>query len=154
MKVYILAVGEQKSGPEQTLTDDYCKRFERSARSLGFTGINQIIVKSGGGIAKEGERLVSRLPNKAHTIRLDEHGKSISSKALADRLSHLRDDGVRELVFLIGGAEGYSEDVKAACPETMALGPQTWPHLLVRAMISEQLYRAATIIAGNPYHKA
>ena len=154
MNLTILAVGEHKSSPEQALVNDYCKRFVRLARPLGLSGIDQIIVKSGSGLDREGERLLAKIPSGARTIRLDEHGTPASSTALADRLAKWRDTGTRSTVFLIGGAEGYSQPVRQAVPEAMAFGLQTWPHLLVRVMLAEQLYRAANILAGTPYHKA
>ncbi|MEM8634010.1 MAG: 23S rRNA (pseudouridine(1915)-N(3))-methyltransferase RlmH [Pseudomonadota bacterium] len=149
-----MAVGEQKSGPEKALTEDYSQRFGKTARNLGMTGINLVTVKSGGGASREADRLLSKIPANAAIMRLDEHGKSLSSMKLAEHISRLRDQGTREIVFLIGGAEGFSEEISSTYPQTLALGPQTWPHLLVRAMLAEQLYRAATILAGSPYHKA
>ena len=154
MKLSILAVGPLKSGPEHELVSDYAKRFSGMAGALGLSGLDLVTVKSGGGLTREGERLLAKLPEKARIIRLDEHGPAWASVKLSQKIAHWRDDGERALVFLIGGAEGYSEAVKAAAPQTLALGPQTWPHMLVRVMIAEQLYRAASILAGTPYHKA
>jgi len=154
VNVSILAVGQQKSGPEQALCDDYCTRFRKISRPLGITGVDQTIVKSGGGLSREGDRLLEKLPGNARLIRLDEHGDLFTSTSLAQRLAKWRDDGEPQTIFVIGGAEGYSDAVIKKCPVTYALGPQTWPHMLVRVMIAEQLYRAATILAGTPYHKA
>lgn len=154
MKLSILAVGPTKSGPEHDLTSDYCKRFAPVGRSLGLTGIDLMTAKSGGGLAREGERLLEKIPNGARVIRLDEHGPSWPSVQLSKKISGWRDQGDRALVFLIGGAEGYSDRVREQAQQTLALGPQTWPHLLARAMLAEQLYRAASILAKTPYHKA
>jgi 23S rRNA (pseudouridine1915-N3)-methyltransferase len=154
MKLSIVAVGPLKSGPEHALITDYAKRFSGMAGALGLSGLEIIAVKSGGGLAREGERLLAKCPDKARIIRLDEHGPAWGSVKLSQKIAHWRDDGERALVFLIGGAEGYSDAVKAATSQTLALGPQTWPHLLVRVMIAEQIYRAASILAGSPYHKA
>jgi len=101
-----------------------------------------------------GERILSKIPENSRILRLDEHGPAWSSIKLSQNIARWRDDGERALVFLIGGAEGYSDAVKQTCPHTLALGPQTWPHMLVRVMIAEQIYRAASILAGSPYHKA
>jgi len=87
-------------------------------------------------------------------LRLDEAGENITSTELARRFAAWRDEGQRDLVFLIGGAEGFSADVRRAAPKSLAFGAQTWPHRLVRAMLAEQVYRAFTILAGTPYHKA
>jgi len=154
MKLQILAIGPLKSGPEHDIITDYAKRFSGMAGALGLSGLDIVAVKSGGGLVREGERILAKLPEKARILRLDEHGPAWSSVKLSQKIAHWRDDGERALVFLIGGAEGYSDAVKAAAPHTLALGPQTWPHMLVRVMITEQIYRAASILAGSPYHKA
>lgn len=154
MKLTILAVGPTKSGPEHDLTQDYCKRFGPIGSPLGLNGLELITVKSGGGLEKEGARLLEKAPKGARILRLDEHGPNWTSVKLAKKLAFWRDEGDRTLVFMIGGAEGYSVAVREAYPATLALGPQTWPHLLVRAMLAEQLYRAASVLARTPYHKA
>ena len=86
--------------------------------------------------------------------RLDEFGEAHTSVKFANKIARLRDTGTGDLCFLIGGAEGYGEAVRSAYPDRLALGPQTWPHRLVKAMITEQLYRAVSLLAGLPYHKA
>ena len=154
MRLTILSVGRLKSGAERDLFDEYVKRALPVARSLGFRGIDAIEVASGGGLDAEAERILAKIPTGASVIRLDEFGRNAPSAAFADRLARLRDQGVPDLVFLIGGAEGYGEAVRQAAPDTMAFGAQTWPHRLVRAMLAEQVYRAVTILAGMPYHKA
>ncbi len=154
MKVSVLAVGHLKAGPEAELFADYAKRFGGLGRPLGLTGIDDLSVKAGGGMEREGERLIQRCPPDASVIRLDERGPNLGSADFAVRLSAWRDAGRRETVFLVGGAEGYGDAARLKYPETLAFGPQTWPHLLVRVMLAEQLYRAASILAGTPYHKA
>jgi 23S rRNA (pseudouridine1915-N3)-methyltransferase len=154
MRLQILAVGRLKDGPERDLTDDYLRRAGTMARGLGFKGPDEAEVVSGGGMEAEGARLLAKLPEGARIVRLDEGGENLTSDAFASRLSRWRDDGLRDACFLIGGAEGYSPEVRAAAPMTLAFGVQTWPHRLVRAMLAEQLYRAMTILAGTPYHKA
>ncbi len=154
MKLTLLAVGRMKACPERELVEDYLERLKASARALGFRDVAEIEVASGGGLDAEGARLLAKCPQGARLIRLDEHGRAFTSKALARDLADWRDRGVAETVFLIGGAEGYSDAVKEAVPEALALGPQTWPHRLARVMIAEQLYRAVSILAGTPYHKA
>jgi len=138
VKLQILAVGPSKAGPEHDLVADYAKRFSAMSGPLGLSGLDIIAVKSGGGLVREGERILAKLPEKTRILRLDEHGPAWSSVKLSQKIAHWRDDGERGLVFLIGGAEGYSPAVKQACPQTLALGPQTWPHMLVRAMIAER----------------
>jgi len=154
MRLQIVGVGRLKDGPERSLTDDYLARALPLARQLGFRGPDEHEVASGGGQGAEGARLIARLPDGARCLRLDEAGENLTSTELARRLAAWRDEGLRETVFLIGGAEGFSPDVRRLVPRTLAFGAQTWPHRLVRAMLAEQVYRALTILAGTPYHKA
>jgi len=154
MHITILAVGRMKSGPERDMVDDYLSRAGKGARGLGFRSVTEIEVEGGGGLAREGERLLAKIPAGAAVLRLDEHGASLKSVKFANKLAELRDQGRADVCFLIGGAEGYSDAVKAAAPRTLAYGDQTWPHRLVRVMVAEQVYRAVSILAGSPYHKA
>lgn len=154
MRLLILGVGRLKDGPERDLTDDYIGRAGGMARMLGFKGPDEADVASGGGLEAEGARILARLPAGGRIIRLDEGGENLTSEDLAQRLARWRDEGERETCFLIGGAEGYSVGMREAAPQALAFGVQTWPHRLVRAMLAEQLYRAMTILAGTPYHKA
>jgi 23S rRNA (pseudouridine1915-N3)-methyltransferase len=94
------------------------------------------------------------LPASARLIACDERGRAWPSQDFAAKLGRLRDGGERRLVFTIGGADGLSSPVREAASELLAFGPQTWPHALVRVLLAEQLYRAAAILAGTPYHRA
>ena len=154
MRLTFLVVGRMKSGPERDLVDDYLKRAVPLARQLGFRAVKEIEVNGGDGLDAEATRLLAKIPAGAKCIRLDEFGSAQTSMAFSDKLATWRDQGVSDLVFLIGGAEGYGEAVRKAVPETMAFGPQTWPHRMVRVMLCEQVYRALSILAGTPYHKA
>lgn len=154
MRLTYLVVGKMKSGPERELVDEYVKRAAPVARSLGFRGIEEVEVASGGGLDAEAARILEKIPSGARVLRLDEFGPSMGSAEFAGKLAQWRDQGTPDLVFLIGGAEGYGEAVRRAAPETLAFGPQTWPHRFVRAMLAEQVYRAVSILAGTPYHKA
>jgi 23S rRNA (pseudouridine1915-N3)-methyltransferase len=89
----------------------------------------------------------------AYVICCDEHGTALTSRALAAKVGKLRDDGVRKLVVVIGGADGLDRSLLAEARETLAFGVQTWPHALVRVMLAEQVYRAVSILAGSPYHR-
>lgn len=154
MHITLISVGKLKKGPEKEMVDDYVGRFQKAGRQLGFRSFACVDVDSGGGLDAEGERILAKLPKSAKVLRLDEFGKTFTSKAFAKDLSKWRDQGTANLVFLIGGAEGYSDAVREAAPDTIALGPQTWPHRLVKVMLTEQIYRAASLLAGSPYHKA
>lgn len=100
----------------------------------------------------DSEALLGRMDD-AYLIACDERGEAIASRDLADIVVRLRDDGVRRLVFAVGGADGLDQAVRSRADRLMAFGPQTWPHALARAMLAEQVYRAATLIAGTPYHR-
>jgi 23S rRNA (pseudouridine1915-N3)-methyltransferase len=106
-----------------------------------------------GRIRDEGERLVNRIPEQSHIVCLDAKGKGMTSEAFAEMLGAMRDAGARDLSFLIGGPDGLNLGSKVKPGRSLAFGPQTWPHLLVRAMLAEQIYRAMTILAGHPYHR-
>ncbi|MEM1364059.1 MAG: 23S rRNA (pseudouridine(1915)-N(3))-methyltransferase RlmH [Pseudomonadota bacterium] len=154
MHITLISVGKLKSGPEYDLIEDYVSRFNKSGPSIGLRSLKRIDLASGGGLDAEGERILAALPKGAPIIRLDEHGPQLTSVKFAKRIETLRDAGTSELCILIGGAEGYSRAVRQACPDTIALGAQTWPHRLVKVMITEQLYRAVSLLSGSPYHKA
>ena len=102
---------------------------------------------------REGELLLGALPARTPLVALDERGSAWSSRALADRIAAWRDRGVPELAFAIGGAEGLDAAVLGRAEAVLSLGSMTWPHLLVRGMLLEQLYRAQQILAGHPYHR-
>ena len=104
------------------------------------------------GKAAEAEAILARSQD-ATLIACDERGRAMGSRAFAARIAALRDDGVRHLAFAIGGADGLDPDLVAASSQALSFGPQTWPHALARAMLAEQVYRAATILAGTPYHR-
>jgi len=154
MRLTFLVVGKMKSAPERELVDEYIKRARPVARGLGFRGIEEIEVAGGGGLDAEAERILEKIPAGGRMLRLDEFGPSMGSANFAQKLASWRDQGTPDIVFLIGGAEGYGDAVRKAAPETLAFGPQTWPHRFVRVMLAEQVYRAMSILAGTPYHKA
>jgi 23S rRNA (pseudouridine1915-N3)-methyltransferase len=132
---------------------DYAERATASGRSLGLGPVDIIELESRKpGKAAEGELLLQHLDG-AYVIACDEHGKAHPSRAFAARIARLRDDGARKLVIVIGGADGHSPELLARADETLAFGPQTWPHALARVMLAEQVYRAVTILAGGPYHR-
>jgi 23S rRNA (pseudouridine1915-N3)-methyltransferase len=103
--------------------------------------------------AREAALILAALPSHARLVALDEHGALWSSRDLADQLAAWRDQGLAELAFAIGGADGLGVAVLDRAGATLSLGRMTWPHLLVRGMLLEQLYRAQQILAGHPYHR-
>jgi 23S rRNA (pseudouridine1915-N3)-methyltransferase len=105
-------------------------------------------------MADEAQRLAHRVPDGAHIILLDARGKGMTSEDFAELLGAMRDAGTKDLAFVIGGPDGLAPLPGKKSSRSLAFGPQTWPHLMVRAMLSEQIYRALTILAGHPYHRA
>jgi 23S rRNA (pseudouridine1915-N3)-methyltransferase len=155
MRVIIAAVGRLRDGPEAAMTADYVARANAAARALGFKSFELIEVegKPAGDQRAEAAALFKATPDTSRKILLDERGAEWASRQMAEKLARWRDDGVPALTFWIGGADGASQSLKDQADEKLAFGRQTWPHRLVRVMISEQIYRAVTILSGNPYHR-
>lgn len=153
MKITILAVNRLPRGPEADLVKLYADRATAAGRALALGPVEVVEVEARKpGKAAEAEVLRPHLAD-AHVIACDEHGKARSSRAFAAEMARLRDDGVRRLAFVIGGADGLDATILAEADGKLAFGPQTWPHALARAMLAEQIYRATAILAGSPYHR-
>ncbi|MFN7174933.1 MAG: 23S rRNA (pseudouridine(1915)-N(3))-methyltransferase RlmH [Thermaurantiacus tibetensis] len=135
MRITILAGGRGAGHEEQAIAERYLGRLPVAARLVEF-----------------GARGMPALAADV-TVALDETGTSLPSPGLAARIAAWRDAGARHLLFLIGGAEGLPPAARDQADLVLAFGPATWPHLLVRAMLAEQLYRAFTILSGHPYHR-
>lgn len=131
----------------------YLDRATLAGRALGLGPVEVIEVESRKpGKAAEAEVLRTHISD-SYLIACDEHGTARPSRAFAAEIGRLRDDGVRRLVFMIGGADGLDPSLLAEARGKLAFGPQTWPHALARVMLAEQVYRAVTILAGGPYHR-
>jgi len=160
MRLAVCAVGKLRTGPEAMLVKDYASRIAAAGRPLGFPKFDMKEVEAPRGLkgAKrqntEATLLLDAAPNSGVRIVLDEYGKDITSAALAEKLGAWRDDGAASASFFIGGADGHGADLIKTANLKMAFGSATWPHMLVRAMVCEQLYRAMTILSGHPYHRA
>ena len=155
MKILIAAIGRLRDGHEAALTADYLQRAGAAGRQLGIKSVDLIEVeaKPSGDPRAEAGALFRATPDNSRKILLDERGAEWASRQLAEKLARWRDDGLACATFWIGGADGVSQSVKDNADEKLAFGRQTWPHRLVRVMISEQIYRAVTILSGNPYHR-
>jgi 23S rRNA (pseudouridine1915-N3)-methyltransferase len=156
VKVTIAAVGRLKPGPEETLLDDYLARAGNAGRALAlgpFT-VSEIDERKARDRAAQSARLMSAIPPGAAAIALDERGRALSSPDFAGLLADLRDRGTGETVFLIGGADGHDRALRQRADRLLSFGPMVWPHMLARVMLAEQLYRAVSILAGGPYHRA
>ncbi len=152
MRIRILCIGRMKDGPERALVDDYLSRAQKTGKSLGYRAVDEIELNASSK-EDEGQRLLSK-HDKGILIRLDERGEAWTSQDLSRRLARWRDAGEDAVSFVIGGADGTSPLVAAAARHTISFGVQTWPHKLVRVLIAEQVYRALSIEAGSPYHRA
>ena len=153
MKITLLTVGKLGRATEAALAKDYAERATASGRALGLGPVDILEVEAKkSGKAAEAAVLIPHLAD-SHVIACDEHGAVMTSRAFAGHIARLRDDGLRRLVLIIGGADGLDKDVLDAAQSRLAFGVQTWPHALVRAMLAEQVYRAVTILAGSPYHR-
>ena len=155
MRVHVCAVGRLRGGPERALADDYAQRFNRTARPLGLGPFTEHEVedRKGGGMAAEADLLARALPAGAVVVCLDERGEMLTSPELAQRMARWRDDGRQDLAFVIGGADGIDPALRGRADLLMSFGRMVWPHMLVRVMLAEQIYRAATILSGSPYHR-
>jgi 23S rRNA (pseudouridine1915-N3)-methyltransferase len=131
-------------------------RFERTGRAIGLgpLRLTEVEDRKGGGPAAEARLLRNALPRGAVVVALDERGQQLSSPDFAARLAGWRDAGRAGVAFMIGGADGLSPDLVAEADFTLSFGRMVWPHMLARVMLAEQLYRAASILAGAPYHRA
>lgn len=156
MRIQICAVGRIKAAdPERALIDDYVLRFNRTGRPLGLGPLSEIEVddRKGGGMAVEAALLARAVPPGAMLVVLDERGATPSSPDFARDLARWRDGGRQDVTFVIGGADGIDAAFRASADAAMSFGHMVWPHRLVRVMLAEQLYRAATILGGGPYHR-
>jgi 23S rRNA (pseudouridine1915-N3)-methyltransferase len=155
LRVTILAVGRLRAGPEAELVTDYLARFDRTGRPLGLGPARVVEVEDrrGGGPAAEAELLAAALPKGARLAALDQRGRGLDSPGFAQLLRRAADGGARDLAFAIGGADGLDPAFRAGADHVISLGAMVWPHLLVRVMLAEQLYRATSILAGTPYHR-
>jgi 23S rRNA (pseudouridine1915-N3)-methyltransferase len=155
LRLLIAAVGKLRDAPEAALAADYIMRAANTGRQLGFKSVDlmEVEAKPPGDPRAEASALFRATPDDARKILLDERGAEWTSRQLAEKLARWRDDGVPSATFWVGGADGVSQSVKDNADEKLAFGRQTWPHRLVRVMIAEQIYRALTILCGNPYHR-
>ena len=149
-------MGRLRAGPKRDLIDDYLMRFDRTGRPLGLGPAleHEVEDRKNAGMAAEADLLARAVPAGAVLVTLDERGKVLSSPEFAAQLARWRDDGRQDLAFVIGGADGIDPALRTRADFSISFGAMVWPHMLVRVMLAEQLYRAATILGGGPYHRA
>ena len=160
MRLIVAAVGRLKDGAERALFEKYRDRFEAAGKRLGFSPVlwHELPESRTGQLAAritgEGIALLKMARDADIIIALDGRGRMLASEAFARLLAKTRDDGAKTAAILIGGADGLSQPLLTAAHHTVSLGAITLPHGLARIVLAEQLYRAATILAGHPYHRA
>jgi len=150
MNLFLLAVGKIKPGPERALYEHYAARLDPRPKVIEVEEKRPL---AGAELrAREAALLLAKRPKNAWLVALDGRGAMLSSDDFAKKLAQWRDSG-RDLAFLIGGVDGLDPSLRALADFTLALGPMTWPHLLVRGLLAEQLFRAQAIHKGHPYHR-
>jgi len=151
MNVTIVAVGRAKKGPVQTLFDEYRKRLPWRLELIEVEEkrpLDPETLKR-----REAELLLAKVPERAFMVALDERGKLLDSPDFSAKIETWGEQGGGQIAFLIGGADGHDDSVRNQAKFLLSLGKMTWPHMLVRAMLAEQIYRAWSISAGHPYHR-
>lgn len=155
MRLHICAVGRLRKGPERDLISDYISRFDRGGRalSLGPCLEHEVDERKAVSMREQARGLERVIPEGAVTIAMDERGDTLDSRGFARLIAETRDAGAGDMAFVIGGADGLEPDLRDAARRRLSFGAMVWPHMLVRVMLAEQIYRAATILSGSPYHR-
>lgn len=160
MRLVVAAIGKAGPGPERDLVERYAERARHTGRALGWSRIDLLELpearhrQAPERKSAEAEALLQSVPPGSIFVALDEHGDNLTSEQLARNLDQWRQRGAPALVFAIGGPDGHGPELQSKAQLKLAFGAATWPHLLVRAMLLEQLYRSMTILTGHPYHRA
>jgi 23S rRNA (pseudouridine1915-N3)-methyltransferase len=160
MRIVVTAIGRLKRGPETELCERYRKRAAQTGRSVGLRDVEIVEIResraddAGKRMIEESIALATVIPQGAAVVVLDPRGDNLDSGALANQLAQWRAGGKPAAVFVIGGPDGLAASLSDKADLKLAFGTATWPHQLVRVMLMEQLYRAATILSGHPYHRA
>jgi len=159
MRLLVIAIGRLKQGPERELAETYRKRAQAIGRALGMREIEIVEIRESRAAdverrrAEESIAVANVIPERAPLVILDERGENLDSAALAALLREWRAQDHPAVCFVIGGADGLAASLRERAKLKLAFGTVTWPHQLVRIMLLEQLYRAASILAGHPYHR-
>ncbi|WP_342635277.1 23S rRNA (pseudouridine(1915)-N(3))-methyltransferase RlmH [Cohaesibacter haloalkalitolerans] len=160
MKLVISAIGRQKAGPETDLVARYLDRAQKAGRALGLNGPDILEFTESRARntqerkTQEAEQTLAALPAGAFIVALDEHGKNMSSEDFAKLIDRERNQGTPAMAFCLGGPDGHGQALLGAASAKLALGAMTWPHQIARILLSEQIYRAMTILSGHPYHRS
>ncbi len=160
MRIIVAAIGRLKRGPETELAERYRKRAEQTGRQFGLRAVEIVEVResraddAGKRMLEESIALANVIPQGAAVALLDARGDNLDSAGLAAQLAKWREQDRPAAVFVIGGPDGLAASLRDKTDLRFAFGAATWPHQLVRVMLLEQVYRAATILTGHPYHRA
>ena len=160
MRLVVAAIGRLKQGPERDLAERYRKRAADAGRQIGLRDVEIVEIRESraGDASKrmleESIAIANLIPSGAPMIVLDERGENLGSIAFANQINRWRDENRPAAVFIVGGADGLAPSLRDKADLRIAFGSATWPHQLVRIMLLEQVYRAATILSGHPYHRA
>ena len=152
MRLVIASVGRFRGGPLQAMYSDYADRLPWPLELKEVEEKKPL--KGEKRKAREAALLMAAVPDSATLIALDETGRSMTSPEFAKMLSTYADEGTQTVAFLIGGADGHMRDTLEKADKLLSLGPMTWPHMMVRGLLAEQLYRASAILSNHPYHRA
>ena len=152
MRIHIVAIGRARAGPEAALFKHFADRVTQWPMTLAEQDLRKRTAPNKVAGA-EAALLQQAIPDGAYVVALDERGKQYTSRQFADFLRGQEDDGRRDVAFLIGGADGLAAALRDSADAVLSLGQATWPHLLVRGLLAEQIYRAQHINAGHPYHR-
>lgn len=160
MRIVVAAVGRLKQGPETELSERYRKRAAQTGRQLGWRDVEIIEIRESRAdeaakrMLEESIALANVIPPQAAIVLLEARGQTVDSPSFAAQLAKWRANDRPAALFLIGGADGLAATLQDKADLRLSFGAATWPHQLVRVMLLEQLYRAATILTGHPYHRA
>ncbi len=152
MRIHIASIGRARSGPEAALYKHYADRVTQWPVTLHEQDLRRRVAPDRV-MEAEAVLLQQAIPDGAFVVALDERGKQQTSREFASLLRSLQEDARRDVVFLIGGADGLTDELRNGADKVLSLGEATWPHLLVRGLLAEQLYRAQQIVSGHPYHR-
>jgi 23S rRNA (pseudouridine1915-N3)-methyltransferase len=151
MRLSLLAVGQMRGSAEAPLYEDYATRIKNTGRAIGLDGLHAREIKDHGDANAKLDAALDA--HKGFCILLDEGGAHWTSRQLAEKISHWRDINHGDALFVIGPADGFSPAIKARADMTLSLGAMTWPHMLARVMLAEQIWRAISILTAHPYHR-
>ena len=160
MRLHVATIGKLKTGPEKMLAADYAFRIESFGKKAGVTALKigewseSALATPKQRMDEEAKVLWAAVPQGATTFILDERGKSHSSEEFAALIRKQADQGIADLVFMLGGPDGHAAETRTKANHLIALGPMTWPHRLARIMVLEQIYRSVTIMVNHPYHRS